>query len=234
MFNSKFYKFLPLAFLIIGIIAFFSFGGQNYLSLNELKENYQSIIAFTNSHFLLSILFFSCAYIAVVALSIPGATIMTLLGGLLFGLLLGSFVVVVAATLGASVVFFAVRTALGDFLKTKAKRSIEKMRRGFEKDVFNYLLVLRLIPIFPFFIINISAGLLGVKFRDFFWATFLGIIPGSVVYIWVGTSFAYVIQQGDEVNLGIILEPQFILPIIALAILSVVPVFIKKLNKKVY
>lgn len=159
---------------------------------------------------------------------------MTLLGGLLFGLLLGSFVVVVAATVWASVVFFAVKTALGDSLKTKAKGGIEKMRRGFERDVFNYLLLLRLIPIFPFFIINIAAGMFGVKFRDFFWATLLGIIPGSVVYVWVGTSFAYAIQQGDEINLGIILEPQFIVPIVALAILSVVPVFIKKFNKKAY
>ena len=232
MVNSKFYKILPIAFLIISIIAFFSFGGQNYLSLNVLKENYQSIIAFANSYFLLSILVFSCLYIVVVALSIPGATIMTLLGGLLFGLVLGSFIVVISATLGASIVFFAVRTALGDSLKTKG--SIEKMRRGFEKDVFNYLLALRLIPIFPLFIINIAAGIFGVKFRDFFWATLLGMVPGSVVYVWVGTSFAYAIQQGDEINLGIILEPQFIVPIVALAILLVVPVFIKKFNKKVY
>ena len=76
--------------------------------------------------------------------------------------------------------------------------------------------------------------MLGVKFRDFFLATFIGIIPSSVVYVWVGTSFAYVIQQGDEIKLGIILEPQFIVPIVALAILSVVPIFIKKINKKVY
>lgn len=99
-----------------------------------------------------------------------------MLGGLLFGLLLGSFVVVVAATtVGASIVFFAVRTALGDSLKTKAKGSIDKMRRGFEKNVFNYLLVLRLISIFPFFIINIAAGMLGVKFRDFFWLSMDGL-----------------------------------------------------------
>ena len=157
---------------------------------------------------------------------------MSLLGGLLFGLLLGSFVVVVAATIMASIVFFAVRTALGDSLKTKAKGSIEKMRRDFEKNVFNYLLVLRLIPIFPFFIINIAAGMLGVKFRDFFLTTFIGIIPGSVVYVWVGTSFAYVIQQGDEIKLDIILEPQFIVPIVALAILSVSLYLSKKLIKR--
>ncbi len=143
-------------------------------------------------------------------------------------MVLGSIIVVLAATLGASVVFIAVRTALGDSLKNKAKGSIEKMRRGVEKDVFNYLLILRLIPIFPFFIINIAAGMFGVKFRDFFWATLLGIIPGSVVYVWVGTSFAYVIQQGVDINLGIILEPQFILPLVALAVLSIVPVIIKK------
>lgn len=233
MTNSKFYKFLPIAILIIGIVAFFSFGGQRYLSLDALKDHYQQILAFADDYFVLSILIFVFIYIIIVAFSIPGATVMTLLGGLIFGLLLGSLVVVISATIGASVVFFAVRSALGETLKQKAKGSIEKMRLGLEKDAFNYLMVLRLIPIFPFFVINIAAGMLGVKFRDFFWATLLGIIPGSIVYVWVGTSLSYVIQQGNDINLKIILEPQFILPIIALAILSVVPVFIKKSNKKV-
>lgn len=232
MTKSKFYKFLPIVILIIGVAIFFSLGGQKYLSLDALKDNYQDIIAFASHNFLISVLAFSLAYIVVVAFSIPGATIMTLLGGLLFGLLLGSIFVVISATIGASIVFFAVKTALGDTLKNKAKGSIEKMRLGFEKDAFNYLMVLRLIPIFPFFAINISAGVLGVKFRDFFWATLLGIIPGSVVYVWVGTGLGYVIQKGDQINLGIILEPHFILPIIALAVLSIIPVLIKKIRKK--
>lgn len=232
MTNSKFYKFLPIAVLIIGIVVFFSLGGQKYLSLDALKENYQQILTFTNHHFIVGISIFAIAYIVVVAFSIPGATIMTLLGGLLFGLLLGTFVVVVSATIGACIVFFAVRTALGEALQSKAKGSIEKMRLGFENDAFNYLMVLRLIPIFPFFVINIAAGMLSVKFRDFFWATFLGIIPGSAVYVWMGTSLGYAIKKGDDINLRIILDHQFILPIIALAILSIVPVFIKKFNKR--
>ncbi|AIT09916.1 membrane protein [Candidatus Francisella endociliophora] len=233
MTNSKFYKFMPIVILIIGVVAFFSLGGQEYLSLNALKENYQHILTFTNNYFAISILVFVIAYIAVVAFSIPGATVMTLLGGLLFGLLLGSFLVVISATIGASVVFFAVRTSLGEALQTKIKGSIARMRLGFERDAFNYLMVLRLIPIFPFFVINIAAGILGVKFRDFFWATFLGIIPGSVVYVWVGTSLSYLIQKGNDINMRIILEPEFILPIVALAILSIVPVFVKKSKKKV-
>jgi len=233
MINSKIYKFLPVAVLVIGVVAFFSFGGQQCLSLNALKDNYQDILDFTNSYYLISVLIFVIAYVVVVAFSIPGATVMTLLGGLMFGLIFGSFIVVISATIGACIVFFAVGSALGEVLRQKAKGSIEKMRLGLEKDAFNYLMVLRLIPIFPFFVINIVAGMLGVKFRDFFWATLLGIIPGSVVYVWVGTSLSYIIQQGDDINLKIILEPRFILPIIALAILSIVPVFIKKSKKKV-
>ena len=231
--SSKLYKFFPVAILIMGVVVFFALGGQKYLSLDVLKNNYQDLISFTDQYFLVALILFAVAYIAVVAFSIPGATIMTLLGGLLFGVFLGSVIVVIAATLGASLVFFAVKTALGNAIKSKAKGSIEKMRLGFEKGAFNYLMVLRLVPIFPFFVINIAAGVLGVRFRDFFWATLFGIIPGSAVYVWVGTSLGYAIQQGGDINLKIIFEPQFILPILALAALSLIPIILKKLKKKV-
>ena len=126
MTNSKFYRLLPIVILIIGVVAFFGFGGQQYLSLEALKDNYQQIIDFASSHFLVSIVAFMFAYVLVVAFSIPGATIMTLLGGLIFGLLLGSVIVVLSATIGAGIVFFAVRSALGETIKQKAKGSIEK------------------------------------------------------------------------------------------------------------
>jgi uncharacterized membrane protein YdjX (TVP38/TMEM64 family) len=231
--NKNKYKFLPIIVLLLGIILFFSFGGQNYLSLNALKENYQSLLDYTASHFLLASLIFVLAYVLVVAFSIPGATVMTLLGGFLFGTLFGSILVVLSATFGACLVYFAVTTAFGESLRSKAGGSIEKVRAGLEKDAFNYLLVLRLIPIFPFFVINIAAGVLDIKFKDFFWATLLGIIPGSAIYVWVGTSLGFVLKQGGDINLGIIFAPQFILPIVALALLSLFPIFMKKFKKKV-
>lgn len=231
--NTNRYKFIPIIILIIGIVIFFSLGGQNYLSLNALKENYQNLLAYTADHFFVASFVFVVVYILVVAFSIPGATVMTLIGGFLFGVLLGSVLVVSAATFGACLVYFAVTTAFGKVLKAKAGGNIEKMRAGFEKDAFNYLLVLRLIPIFPFFAINIAAGVLDIKFKDFFWATLLGIIPGSAIYVWVGTSLGFVLKQGKDINLGIIFAPQFILPISALAALSLFPIFTKNLKKKI-
>ena len=226
--KNKFFKLLPIIVLILGIVAFFALGGHHYLSLEVIKNNYQSLVDFTADNFVTSCLIFSIAYILVVAFSIPGASVMTLVGGFLFGVYVGSVLVVFSATTGAVIVYLAVKSALGEILKSKAKGNIEKMRNGFENDAFNYLLSIRLVPIFPFFIINIACGMLGVKFRDFFWATLIGIIPGSVIYVWVGTGLGFALKQGEDLNLGIIFQPQFIVPIIALALLSLVPIIYKK------
>ena len=226
--NSKFYKFLPIVILVLGIVVFFALGGHHYLSLEVIKNNYQSLVDFTNDNFITGCLIFSIVYILVVAFSIPGASVMTLVGGFLFGVYVGSVLVVLSATIGAVIVYLAVKSAIGDILKSKAKGNIEKMRNGFENDAFNYLLSIRLIPIFPFFIINIACGMLGVKLKDFFLATLIGIIPGSVIYVWVGTGLGFALKQGEDLNLGIIFQPQFILPIIALALLSLVPIIYKK------
>ena len=227
---SKFKSYIPILILILGLIIFFALGGQRYLSLAAIKQHYQDLINWTNSYFWLSSLVFIIIYILVVVFSIPGATIMTLLGGFLFGLFPGVIWVNLGATIGACLLFLAVKTAFGKTLKAKAKGSIEKLRKGFENDAFNYLLILRLIPLFPFFAINIACGAIGIRLSTFFWATLLGIIPGSLIYTWVGTGLGFVLRQGKELDMGIIFAPQFILPIIALAILSLVPVIYKKIK----
>lgn len=229
---NKLKRYSPLIILIVGLIMFFALDGQHYLSMQMIQSNYQALLDFTHTYFWLSTLIFMLAYIIIVAFSIPGATIMTLLGGFLFGIFPGSIWVVLSATIGASLVFLAVKTAFGETLRQKAGGSIEKLRKGFEENAFNYLLTLRLIPVFPFFVINIACGVLGVRLKAFFWGTLLGIIPGSVIYVWVGTGLGYALQQGSELNMGIIFQPQFILPIIALALLSLVPVIRQKISKK--
>jgi uncharacterized membrane protein YdjX (TVP38/TMEM64 family) len=229
---NKLKKYLPIIMLIIGLILFFAFGGQKYLSLAMIKQHYESLIIWTNNHFWISSLIFISGYAIVVAFSIPGAAIMTLLGGFLFGVFPGVIWVVVGATIGACLVFLAVKTAFGETLKSKASGSIEKLRDGFEHNAFNYLLTLRLIPIFPFFLINIACGAIGIRLSTFFWATLLGIIPGSLIYTWVGTGLGFALQQGKELNMGVIFEPQFILPIVGLAILSLTPIIYKKIKAK--
>jgi len=224
-------SYLPIILLLAGLVLFFTFDGQKYLSLTIIKQHYNSILIFTNHHFWLSSIVFIITYIIVVAFSIPGATLMTLMGGFLFGLFPGVIWIILSATIGSYLVFLAVKTAFGKSLKEKATGTIEKLRNGFESNAFNYLLTLRLIPIFPFFVINIACGTLNIRSSTFFWATLIGIIPGSLIYAWVGTGLGFALKQGKELNMGIIFEPQFILPIIGLGILSLVPVIYKKVRK---
>lgn len=223
-------RLFPIIILIIGFIIFFVLGGERYLSLETLTIHYQNLQAFTQQHYLLSVFIFMLSYIIIVAFSIPGATIMTLLGGFLFGVFFGSIWTVLAATMGATITYLAVRMAFAENLKHKASGSIAKMRDGFQQNEFNYLLFLRLLPIFPFFIINIAAGVLGVSLRHFFAGTLLGIIPGTFIYAWVGNGLGFALEQGHTLNLKVIFSPQILLPICALALLSLVPIIYKKLK----
>ena len=160
-------RWLPVSILVLGLALFFILGGQKYLSFAALKQHYQGLMDFTYEYYSVSVLIYIGIYIAIVAFSIPGATIMTLIGGFLFGWFWGTLWVVSSATIGACLVFLAVKSAFGESLRHKATGVIHKMRSGFEKNAFNYLLSLRLIPVFTFFVINIAAGVLNVKLRDF-------------------------------------------------------------------
>ncbi|MCP3967585.1 MAG: TVP38/TMEM64 family protein [Lentisphaerae bacterium] len=230
--GKKLQRWIPLLILIAGLIAFFALGGRKYLSLEMLSENYKALHAYTMEHYALSVLIYVGVYILVAAFSIPGATVMTLLGGFLFGVVLGTSWVVIGATIGATITFLAVQTAVGGFLQNKAGSTVQKMQEGFKRNEFSYLLFLRLLPIFPFFIINIAAGVLGVSLRTFFFGTLLGIIPGSFAYAWVGSGLGYALSKGERINMGIIFEPQVLLPILVLAALSVIPVIYKKVKRK--
>lgn len=161
-------------------------------------------------------------YILAVAISIPGAVFLTLAGGFLFGVLWGVLLVVISATLGATLLFFAVRTALGEWLSKKASGWISRMRQGFQHNAFSYLLTLRLIPLFPFWVVNIVPALLNVSAKTFISATFIGIIPGSTVYVLVGNGLSQVFASNQTPNLGIIFEPRVLGPLLALAALSLI------------
>lgn len=223
-------RLFPIILLIIGLIVFFALDGERYLSLETLAIHYKNLQAFTQQHYFLSVLIFMLSYIIIVAFSIPGATIMTLLGGFLFGVFFGGIWTILAATIGATITYLAVRMAFAQSLKKKASGSIAKMRNGFQQNEFNYLLFLRLLPIFPFFIINIAAGVLGVSLRHFFIGTLLGIIPGTFIYAWVGSGLGFALEQGNTLNLKVIFSPQILLPICALALLSLVPIIYKRLK----
>ena len=180
----------------------------------------------------MAVLLYMLLYITAVAVSFPGASYITLAGGFLFGVIPGTIYVVISATIGALFLFLAVKTALEPWIAKKANRWVGKMRAGFQQDAFQYLLTLRLVPLFPFWVVNIIPGLLGVRTSTFLTATFIGIIPGTFVYVLLGKGLGYLFDQNQTPNLSIIFEPPILIPLIALALLSLIPTLYKRLKVK--
>lgn len=225
-------QLLPLIILLLGLILFYNSGWSSYLSFDALKEHRQALLSWTEAHYLLAALSFMAVYTLSIAVSIPGATFLTLAGGFLFGIVWGTVFVVISATLGATIIFLAVRTAFAQWVAQKAGGWIDKMRRGFQENAFQYLLVLRFVPLFPFWVVNIVPGLLGIGVSTYVIATFVGIIPGSIVYVMLGNGLGYFFDQNQTPSLGVIFEPRILLPLIALGLLSVLPMLYKKLKRK--
>ncbi|MEQ9519384.1 MAG: TVP38/TMEM64 family protein [Parvibaculum sp.] len=224
-------KLLPLVVLAAGFAAFFAFGLNEYVSLEQLRANRETLQQLVVENLALMALVYIGIYALMVAFSVPGALVATLTGGFLFGTLLGGFFTVFAATIGATIVFIAAKTALGDMLRAKAGPSLQKMEEGFRENAFSYLLVLRLVPLFPFFLVNLAPAFLGVQLRTYVAATFVGIIPGTFVFSSVGNGLGAIFDRGDEPDLGIIFQPEVLIPILGLAVLSLVPVIYRRFSK---
>jgi uncharacterized membrane protein YdjX (TVP38/TMEM64 family) len=221
-------KLLPLGILAGAIACFFVFDLGRFLSFEAIASYREDLIGWYTSHQVLTILSFMGIYIAAVAFSLPGAVWLTLVGGFIFGIGLGTLIVVFSATIGASLLFMIARYALSDYFHEKIGTTIQKMEDGFKENAFSYLMVLRLIPLFPFWLVNLVPALLGVPLKTFFVATFLGIIPGSFVYSIVGSGINELIELGEQPNLGTIFEPKIMAALIGLAVLSLIPVIYKK------
>lgn len=225
-------RLIPLAVLLAAIAAFFAFGLHHYLSFEALRQHREQLLDLVRQHPWLAPLAFMVVYAAVIALSVPGGAVLTIAGGFLFGILAGTLYVVVAATAGATIVFLIAKTALGDALRAKAGPRIRRMEEGFREDAFSYLLFLRLIPVFPFWLVNIVPAFLGVAARTFVLGTLIGIIPGSLVFASVGNGLGAVFDAGKTPDLGIIFEPKIILPIVGLALLALLPIAYRKLKAR--
>jgi uncharacterized membrane protein YdjX (TVP38/TMEM64 family) len=227
---SRIRRFLPLAILLLAIIVVLGSGLADYLSFEQLKQNRSRLLDFVDRHEVLAPLLFMAIYAAVIALSIPGGAVLTVAGGFLFGTGLATLYVVLAATAGASLVFLAARTALGDGLRAKAGPWMRRMEAGFRENALNYLLFLRLIPAFPFWLVNLVPAFLGVPLPTYVAATFLGIIPGTLVYASVGNGLGAVFDAGQSPDLGIIFRPEILFPIVGLAVLAILPVAYRKMK----
>jgi uncharacterized membrane protein YdjX (TVP38/TMEM64 family) len=223
-------KLIPLIVLGGGIAAFFALGWDKYLTFDELRQNRETLTAFVAARPVESVALFMLVYTVAVALSVPGAAILTLAGGFLFGIWEGTAAVVIGATAGATALFLAARFVLGDVLRAKAGPWLTKMEAGFNEDALSYLLVLRLIPAFPFFIVNLVPAFLGVSLRTFVIATFVGIIPGTFVFASIGAGLGSIFDSKQEFSLKGALTPEVITALVGLALLSLVPVVYKKLK----
>jgi uncharacterized membrane protein YdjX (TVP38/TMEM64 family) len=221
-------RLLPFALLVAAGIAFIAAGGAKYLTFAALAENRQWLCDLAQRWGLLAALVYMAAYAALVALSVPGAAVLTMAGGFLFGTWLGAFCAVAGATLGATAVFLAARAGLGGLVR-RAGRFVGRLEAGFRADAFNYLLVLRLVPIFPFWLVNLVPALVGVSLPAFVLATFIGIIPGAFVYASLGNGLGSIFA---EPNLGVVFRPSVLLPIVGLAVLALVPVGYRRWCRK--
>ncbi|MEQ8355735.1 MAG: VTT domain-containing protein [Kiloniellaceae bacterium] len=171
-------------------------------------------------------------YAAATALSLPGGLVLTVAGGFLFGVALGTAYVVVAATLGATAVFLIARSALGDLFRAKAGPFAQRMEEGFRENALSYMLMLRLIPLFPFFVVNLAPAFLGVPLRTYVAGTFFGIIPGTLVFILAGAGLGSVFDQGGGLTLEKVLTPQIITGLVGLSLLSLLPVVYKRMRAR--
>lgn len=222
-----FRRFVPLCFILVGIVVAIKSGLYHQLSFDYIKSHHELLVARVNSHWLQSIALYMVTYIFVTACSIPGATILTILGGLLFGVVMATILVVICATLGALILFRAVQSAIGQWIVPSAKSWVARLRSGFERSAMNYLLFLRLVPIFPFWIVNVAAGVTRVSPRVFATATFIGIIPGTCIYAWFGASLGKVVERHEAFSLSLLVETHILLPLLALGILALVPLGIQ-------
>ncbi len=215
-------KILIAVLLLSALGAFFYFDLAQFLSLTVLKDNRDKLLAFTQANYAVAVGLFVVAYIAVTGLSLPGAVILTLAGGFLFGGLFGTLLVNVGATTGATLAFLVARYLLRDAVEQKFGRWLGPFQDGFSKNAFSYLMTLRLIPLFPFFVVNLVSGLTRVNLGTYVAATALGIIPGSFVYAYAGQ------QLGTINSLKEIASPSVILAFVLLGLLALVPAVYRK------
>ncbi len=225
-------RWLPVAVLALGFVLFFAYDLHRFIDWDALKEHRVWLEAEVARNEALVVAAFIAIYALVVAFSIPGGAIMTIIAGFLFGTVLAAGCGVVGGTLGAVCVFLAARTAFGDALRAKAGPALKRMEAGFRENAFSYMLFLRLVPLFPFWLVNLVPAFLGVPLGTYFLATLIGVIPGALVYASLGNGAGVILDAGGEPDLGIVFRPDVLLPLLALAALALLPVVYKKFKAR--
>lgn len=220
----------PACALLVLAAAFFGLGLDRYLTFDALREHRGALLTFTSEHSILSPLVLAAIYVIVVACSLPGATLLTLTCGFLLGPIWGTLHALSSATIGAGLLFLVASSSLGGRLRDRAQGWVGRVQAGFQKDAFRYLLMLRLIPVVPFFALNLVSPVLGVPLRTFVLATFLGSAPGSFVYASFGSGLSSVLDSNEGYSPRHVMTPEILLTLIGLALLIGAPVLYRKLR----
>ncbi len=218
---------LALVALFVGVVvAFFALGGHRYLSLDAIKANRDALLAFTQGHFAASLAIAFVVYVAATAFSLPGGLVLSLTVGFLFGRWIGTALVVVAATIGATLVFVAARYVFADAARRRLGAFGERINAGFTENAFSYLLFLRLVPLFPFFLVNLAPAFTSIPLPTYALATFVGIIPGSFVFVNLGQTL------GRIDSLQGLVSAETLGAFALLGVFALVPVAIRKLRAR--
>lgn len=195
----NFRRWLPVLILAALMALFFVMGWQKYLTFKTIGLNYEALRSFVGAHFWSGVFLYALIYVCAVALSAPGGLIMTLAGGLLFGWQVAAPTTIIAATIGATILFLIAKTSIGETLSAKAGPWLGKLREGFKENALSYLLFLRLVPLFPFVIVNLAPALLGVPLKTYVIGTLLGIIPGTVAFSVAGAGLGSVVEAQNKI-----------------------------------
>ncbi len=225
-------RLAPLILLVLGLAMFFILGLDRYLSFASLRENRSLLLGWVDRYGISAAIVYILTYAAVVAFSLPGGAVMSITGGFLFGVVWGSLYIVIGATAGATALFIIAKTSVGDYLRLKAGPWMRRMEEGFGENALSYLLVLRLVPLFPFFVVNLVPAFLGVPLSTYVVGTFFGIIPGVIVYASVGAGLGSIFDSGKEFTLSGIVTPQILTALVGLAVLALIPVVYKKIKAR--
>lgn len=223
---------IPLLVLAAGLVAFFAFGLHKYLTLDLLKENREALKSWVESNGILAILSFIAAYVVVAVFSLPLGTLLSVTGGFLFGSIFGAAWIVIGATVGSTLLFLVAKSALGEPLRLRFAGQIRRMEKGFGENALSYLLLLRLVPLFPFWLVNLAPAFLGVSAATFVVTTLIGIVPGSFVFASIGNGLNTLFEAGADPDLslaGLISRPDFYVPIAGLVVLSLIPIVYRTL-----
>ncbi|MGF1650413.1 MAG: TVP38/TMEM64 family protein [Hyphomicrobiaceae bacterium] len=247
--GSPLTRWLPVAVIAGLMVVAYALGLHRYLSLQAIGENYGALRAMIDANFVLALLAYMASYVAVVALSLPGGLFMTLAGGLLFGPLVAIPAIVIAATAGATIVFLIAKTSLGETLAARAGPWVGKLRAGFQENALSYMLFLRLVPAFPFVVVNLAPALLGVRLSTYVIGTLIGIVPGTSAYALVGASLGAPLEAENarhaacvaangiagcaySIDLSQLVSRELIFAGIALGIVALIPVVYSRFKKR--